>query len=175
MLASMPETPGSPWSPCSAFDSRIHRFHQCRCFRDGPPGECRASFSKLVNNSCPELQALKAGPRLEGRVPLVVATLVVPLENRRPAIGRVFAAVTKEFSNNGVALALSQPRGLDEVALGFRWEGEMVWLRAAAKHLSPMGAGFFQLGFRAMEVSSPCRLSGAAIAEVLRKERGERS
>ena len=107
---------------------------------------------KLVNNSCPELQALKEGPRLEGRVPLVVAVLVVPLEKGRPVAGRVFPAVTKEFSSNGMALVLSQPRGLDEVALGFRWEGEMVWIRATAKHLSPMGAGFCQLGFRTTEI-----------------------
>ncbi len=121
-------------------------------FSRRPSRDVQSFILKLVNNSCPELQALKAGPRLEGRVPLVVAALVVPLEKGRPAIGRVFAAVSKEFSSNGVALALSQPHGLEEAALGFRWEDEMVWLRATAKHLSPMGAGFYQLGFRATEI-----------------------
>ena len=60
--------------------------------------------------------------------------------------------MTKEFSSNGTALVLSHPSGMDEAALGFRWEGEMVWIRATAKHLSPLGAGFYQLGFRTMEI-----------------------
>ncbi len=107
---------------------------------------------KLINNHCPELEALIEGPRLEGRVSLVLVVLVVPLEKKRPATGQVFAAVSKEFSTNGVALVLSHPRGLTEVALGFRWKGEMTWVRASAKHLNPMGAGFYQLGFRLTEI-----------------------
>jgi hypothetical protein len=107
---------------------------------------------KLINNNCPDLRSRLDGPRSEGRVPLTVVVLVVPMEKKRPAVGQVFAAVSKEFSTNGTALITSRPRDLEEVALGFRWEGEMVWILATAKHLSPMGAGFYQLGFRMTEV-----------------------
>jgi hypothetical protein len=88
------------------------------------------------------------GPRAEGRVNLTLVVLVVPIEAKRPITGQTFAAVTKEFSTNGVAVVMSGPRALDQVALGFRWENEMTWVRASARHLSPMGAGFYQLGFR---------------------------
>ena len=60
--------------------------------------------------------------------------------------------MTKEFSNTGVAVVLERPSGLDQAILGFRFEGEMTFVRAQAKHLSPMGGGFFQLGFRLLEV-----------------------
>ena len=38
--------------------------------------------------------------------------------------------------------------------LGFRFEGEMTFVRATARHLSPMGGGFYQLGFYLQEVVS---------------------
>ena len=42
--------------------------------------------------------------------------------------------------------------------LGFRFEGEMTFLRAEAKHLDPWAEASFQLGFQAAEVVSPGRL-----------------
>ena len=106
---------------------------------------------KLVNNNCPELQALREGPRLEGRANLTIVVRVVPVEGERILARQAFSAVTKEFSTMGVALVLQEPRGLDEAMLGFRWRGSLTWIRAKAKHLNPMGGGFYQLGFRMIE------------------------
>jgi hypothetical protein len=109
---------------------------------------------KLVNNNCPELLALMDGPRIDNRVNLTVVVAVVPVEKKKPQIDQAFTAVSKEFSGNGVALVFSEPRGLDHAILGFRFEGQMVFVRAQAKHLNPMGGGFYQLGFRMLEVVS---------------------
>lgn len=106
---------------------------------------------KLVNNNCPGLEALAEGPRLDGRVNLVIVTLIIPLDKGRPQVEESFSAITKEFSTTGVSIVLSAPVGLDDVILGFRWEGEMKFLRATAKHLNPMGGGFYQLGFQMTE------------------------
>jgi hypothetical protein len=106
---------------------------------------------RLLNNDCPELHARLEGPRLEGRVNLTLVVLVVPSQDNKPLIRQAFTAVTKEFSSRGVALVLDEARGLDEAFLGFRRRGEVQWLRAKAKHLSPMGGGFYQLGFRLVE------------------------
>jgi len=106
----------------------------------------------VVNNSCPELAALIEGPRLENRVNLTLAVLVVPVENGKPLAENAFTAVTKEFSTAGLALVLDEPKALDEVIVGFRWEREMTFVRATAKHLNPMGGGFHQLGFRMTEI-----------------------
>ncbi len=109
----------------------------------------------VVNNNCPELAALTEGPRLENRVNLTLPVLVVPVEDDQPLAKKAFTALTKEFSTSGLALVLDRPRGLDEAILGFRWDREMTFIRARAKHLNPIGGGFFQLGLQMTEVVHP--------------------
>jgi hypothetical protein len=109
----------------------------------------------LINTSCPSLYVEGHDFRLERRVNLCVAVLVVPLENGRPRIDQSFAAVSREFSNTGVSLVLSELRPLDEVILAFRRRTSTTFVLAKAKHLSPMGAGFFQLGLKMLEVLPP--------------------
>jgi hypothetical protein len=117
--------------------------------------EVQAFLSKLVNNNCSNLEALRDGPRLEGRVRLTMVVLVIPLEKGRPDIERMFAAVSKEFSSNGVALVSNEEQAAEDVILGFRWEGTMKFTHGETRHLSPMGAGFYQLGVQLTEVVSP--------------------
>jgi hypothetical protein len=123
-------------------------------FRKNKDFGVQSFILKLVNNNCPELKALLEGPRVDSRVDLVMVVRVVPVESKRPQIRQAFTTVTKEFSNMGVAIVLDHPRGLDQAILGFRLEGEMVFLRAQGKHLNPMGGGFFQLGFHLLEIVS---------------------
>ena len=106
---------------------------------------------KLLNTNCHELLAKMEGPRLEGRVNLTLVVWIVPVEDEELLVRRAFTAVTKEFSSKGVAVVLNEPRGIDSALIGFRWRGGVTWLRARAKHLNPMGGGFFQLGFRLVE------------------------
>ena len=107
---------------------------------------------KVVNNNCPELTSLLEGPRLDRRVNLTVVVKVVPVEDDEIITERAFTAVTKEFSANGLGLVLSEAVGLDEMILAFRWKGEMVFVRAVAKHLNPIGGGFYQLGVNFTEM-----------------------
>lgn len=117
--------------------------------------EVQSFLTKLVNNNCSDLEALMEGPRLEDRVRLTLVVLVIPVEKGRPVIEKMFAAVSKEFSTNGVALVSNERRVAEDVILGFRWEGAMKFARGEARHLSPMGAGFYQLGVQLSEVVSP--------------------
>ena len=114
--------------------------------------EVQSFMLKLINNNCPELKAMREGPRVESRVNLTVVTLVIPLHKKRPLVERMFAAVTKEFTTLGVALVLDGPRALEEVILGFRWSGRMSFVRARVRHLHAMGAGFYQLGLELKEM-----------------------
>jgi hypothetical protein len=110
---------------------------------------------KVVNNNCEELESLIEGPRLEGRVRLCVVVLVVPVEKGKPVLHRTFAAVTKEFSSTGISLIVDSPRAPEEMIIGFRWEGAMRFARAEARHLNPMGAGFYQLGVQLVRMIDP--------------------
>jgi hypothetical protein len=109
----------------------------------------------LVNNNCSEVKCLAEGPRIDGRVNLVVVVLVIPMKGNRLLTDESFTAVTREFSTSGISLVLERPIGFDEVTLGFRWENEMNFAKAKAKHLNPMGGGFYQLGFELTKMMHP--------------------
>jgi len=109
----------------------------------------------LLNNSRMKTESMIDGPRLERRVHLTIVVLVIPLEDKKPRVEKTFATVTKEFSSTGVGVVLSEPIGLDQVILGFRNQGEMTFIRAEARHLTPIGGGFFQLGLQMIEVVFP--------------------
>jgi hypothetical protein len=114
--------------------------------------EVQGFMLKLINNNCPGLKALRDGPRVESRVNLTVVCLVIPFHKKQPLVQRMFAAVTMEFNTLGVSLVLDSPRALEDVILGFRWEGRMSYVRARARHLDPIGAGFYQLGLELKEM-----------------------
>lgn len=110
---------------------------------------------KLVNNTCPDIRQLQEGLRSENRVNLTVVVLVIPIEDKKLATVKAFHVVTKDFSTTSVATIVDRPRSISEAILGFRYEGEMHFARAKAKHMSPMGGGFYQLGFQMEEMVSP--------------------
>jgi hypothetical protein len=107
---------------------------------------------KLVNTHCSRQQAFPDGPRLDRRVNLTLVTAVIPLEKTWLCFDRAFTAVTKEFSNSGVAIVVNESMDFVEAILGFRLEGQMLFLRAIARHQNSMGGGFHQMGFRLTEV-----------------------
>lgn len=117
--------------------------------------EVQSFMLNLVNNNCPELKGMTEGPRLESRANLTVVVVVIPIEKGKLVLADRFAAVTKESTTLGVALVLNECRAVDQAILGFRWEGSMKFILAEGRHLSPMGAGFWQLGFRLKEVVYP--------------------
>jgi hypothetical protein len=117
--------------------------------------EVQGFILKLVNNNCSELESLMEGPRLEGRANLTIVVRVVPLEKGQPRFGQTFAAVTKEFATAGVSLVLHEPKALDEAILCVRWEGAMKYILGKAKHLNPMGAGFYQVGLKLRQMVHP--------------------
>ncbi len=109
----------------------------------------------VVNNNCLAVESLVEGPRMEGRVNLTLVVLIIPVEEKKLLTDQAFTAVTKEFSTTGLAIVLEQPMGLDEVIIGFRWERQMTFVHATARHLNPIGGGFFQLGFQMTEMAHP--------------------
>jgi hypothetical protein len=118
----------------------------------------QAFVISLLNQDCEAVRTKLDGPRLEGRVNLTKVVMIVPIEDKEVLIHQAFTAITKEFSSSGVAVVIDRPFGPDEALLGFRSQGDITWVCAKAKHLQPMGGGFFQLGFRMTErlQSSDC-------------------
>jgi hypothetical protein len=117
---------------------------------------------KLINNNCADLLQLQEGPRVDSRVNLTVVVMVIPLENKKLDGDEAFHAVTKDFSSTSLSVMVDSPRSVDEAIIGFRFEGEMFYGRAKAIHLTPMGGGFYQLGFLLEEMVSPADYPGLA-------------
>jgi hypothetical protein len=112
----------------------------------------RSFLLKVINNNCPELLDNAEGKRTDSRVHLVIVVAVIPIKAGHIQLEEAFTAVTKEFSNTGLAIVLDRPCGLDKVILGFRINGDLTFAKAEAKHLNPMGGGFFQLGFHLSKI-----------------------
>ena len=115
----------------------------------------RSFVLKLINNNCPGLTALRDGPRADSRVNLAMVVTIIPVVGGQMQVHNLFTAVTKDFSITGVSVVLDQPQALEWAAIGFRSEGQMTFVLAEAKHLNPMGGGFYQMGFRLTEIISP--------------------
>jgi hypothetical protein len=119
--------------------------------RDTKKREVQGFVLKIVNNQCPELKALIDGPRLDRRVNLTMVVILIPVEQKKLRVGYAFTAVTKEFSCTGLSVVLDGAKTLEEVVIGFQWDGETTYVRARAKHLNSMGGGFYQVGLKMTE------------------------
>lgn len=109
---------------------------------------------KLVNNNCPGSTDYPVGPRANSRVNLVMVVMIIPLHDHKLQLPKTIRAVTKDFSNTGLSVVLDHPYPMDQVVLGFCFEGKMTFIEAKAKHRDPMGGGFHQLGFQLLNVVS---------------------
>jgi hypothetical protein len=110
---------------------------------------------ELIDETAAGLSIKTDGRRLDSRIKRVVVGVIVPLEERRLQVDRAFTVLTKDFSSGGVAVVVNnQPGGPEQAVLGFRLEGAMSFFRAEARHVEPMGGGFFQIGYQLFEVVS---------------------
>lgn len=122
------------------------------CCRPREQSQVQGFLLQLANHNCEQMERLIEGPRIEGRLRLMVVAIVIPFVRKRPVMERMFVAVTKELSATGLSLVFDSPRALDEVLLGFRWGPYTKFVRATTKHRSPLGAGFFQVGLKVLNL-----------------------
>ena len=121
-------------------------------FTDNKDRAVQSEILKLVNNNCPSLLAMAEGPRLEQRVNLTIPVMLVPVLSGELAPLDAMTFVTKEFSSSGVSIVVEHPHIPKEAVVIFKTGCKTTFLRAHLKHIDPMGAGFYQCGFRLTEV-----------------------
>jgi hypothetical protein len=114
----------------------------------------------MINTNCSDVRQLDDGPRTDSRINLSVVVLVIPLDKKKADVARSFHAVTKDFSSTSLSVMIDSPREVGDVIIAFRFEGQMYFARAKAKHLTPLGGGFHQLGFQLEEMISPVDYPG---------------
>jgi hypothetical protein len=85
-------------------------------------------------------------------VNLTIAVQIVPYEGNRPVLEQAFGAVTKEFSSTGVSLVVNEPFSCEHAIVGLKWDGELFLIKGEFRHQDPLGAGFWVVGLRLLEV-----------------------
>lgn len=108
----------------------------------------QALLTKIANHHCTQVNWLHDGPRSEFRVPLTMAVYVVPCTQGRPQVELAVACVTKEIATRGIAVVVPEPFAYDEALVGVSWEGQMWWMQTDVRHVSPLGAGIWQVGLK---------------------------
>jgi hypothetical protein len=116
---------------------------------------------KLINNNCTDVMQLQDGPRSESRVNLAVVVLIIPIAGKKKVdTSRAFHAVTKDFSSTSVSVTVDSPRPVDDAIIAFRYEGEMHYAVGKARHSTPIGGGFYQIGFQLESMVQPLDYAG---------------
>lgn len=108
----------------------------------------QALLTRIANRHCNQVNWLYEGPRTEPRAPVTMGVWVVPYVGGQPHVDLAFACVTKELATRGIALAVAEPITFDEALVGMSCEGQMYWLHTQVRHVSPLGAGMWQVGLR---------------------------
>jgi len=112
--------------------------------------EVQRAIVRLVNQ---HTDALHDDVRLESRVSLTAAVVVVPWEEKRYDATCALSAVTKEFSSTGASLVVSRLYSREDiVAVGMRREGAIIFFRGTVMHVDELGGGFWVLGLKFSEV-----------------------
>jgi hypothetical protein len=131
--------------------------------RKGPPMslfepnkdfKVRGVVLKLINTNCPELATQIQDTRSDRRANLAIVVALVPIDKGEIQGNEAFTAVTKDFSSMGVSVVTEQAVPFERVILGFRADGDIVFLLAETRHVAPMGGGLYQVGFQLLEVVS---------------------
>jgi hypothetical protein len=111
---------------------------------------------RLRDLTIPNYGSEELGARRSTRHNRVIPTLLCPFEDQRPLIDEHTFAITRDFSDNGVSLVLSQPARIDQVLLGF-WVPhpgmvEPSYVLGTVERQAAIGGGFWLLGVDFVDV-----------------------
>lgn len=111
--------------------------------------EVQRALVRLVNQHTGDLHD---NVRLESRVCLTAAVVIVPWVDGSFDTSSAINGVTKEFSSTGASLAVSARLDEDDLAVGMKHDGAMIFFRGQVMHRDELGGGFWVLGMRFNEV-----------------------
>ncbi|MBN2295218.1 MAG: hypothetical protein JXM70_22500 [Pirellulales bacterium] len=112
----------------------------------------QSEILNLVNNNCPSVKAMAEGPRVEQRVNLTIPVKLVPILEGELAPLHTLSVVTKEFSSGGFSVVVDHPHVPKDAVVLFRSGRKTTFIQAQLRHIDPIGAGFYQCGFKLLKV-----------------------
>ncbi|MFH1922301.1 MAG: hypothetical protein ABIP48_20760 [Planctomycetota bacterium] len=107
--------------------------------------EVRDFVRRLVDVTSPNLPPIEGDARSENRSNRALPVLLTPWEGGQPVIDESTYAFTKDFSDRGLSLVLSQPFRAVEVIVTL-WIDTPRFALGEVRQNAPVGGGFWQLG-----------------------------
>jgi hypothetical protein len=128
--------------------------------RDRKRVELQATVRRIVDLTLPPMNEVTV--RTEQRFDRSLPVLIAPWESGKPLVDQASIAVTKDLSDHGVAVIVTEPWNVSEVVVAFqifnrqagavRTETDAIFIRASVRNLFSMGGGRWQLGLYLEEV-----------------------
>jgi hypothetical protein len=106
---------------------------------------------QLVDLTSPNRPPLDGDSRADTRSNRSLPALLAPWERGNPVVEEVAYALTKDFSDRGLALVLPQPFRAVDVVVGL-WLGSPRFVLAEVRQNAALGGGFWQLGIEITEL-----------------------
>jgi len=116
--------------------------------------ELRNCLRRLLDTTSPNLPPLEGDCRSDDRHNRTLPVLLVPWEDGGPVVNEASVALTKDFSDLGMALVLQQPFRAEQVVVAFRMASDpqreggstLYFMLGRLRQNTSTGGGFWQLG-----------------------------
>jgi hypothetical protein len=108
--------------------------------------EAQGFLTKIINNNCPRMGALREGPRDDLRINLTLPVYVVPFDGKNADAGQAASAVTKELSTSGMSIVTRESVSAKQVLIALQWDGATQFFSAEIRYQEPFGAGNWHAG-----------------------------
>jgi len=130
------------------FKERKKQVDLCNCLR------------RIVDTTCPNLPPPGGDSRSDDRHNRTLPVLLAPWEDGGPLVNESSMALTKDFSDLGLALVLHQPFRAEEVVIVFRLASDpqrelgstLYFVLGTVRRNTSIGGGFWQLGIQLKEL-----------------------
>ena len=109
--------------------------------------EVRGFLRQLVDLTSPNRPPLAGELRSENRSNRSLPALLAPWEDNGPVVDESTYALTKDFSERGLALVLHQPFRAVHIVVGL-WLESPRFALGEVRQNAPLGGGFWQLGVK---------------------------
>lgn len=114
---------------------------------------------RICDLTTPNMTSSPELVRTENRYNRAIPSLVMPWVGGLPLVDQCLFGLTKDISDRGIGLILTEPFDFDELLLGFWLDSDEMsepwFFVASARRCSPIGGGFWSLGVELSELATP--------------------
>jgi len=125
--------------------------------------EVRDLLRRITNRSTPNLAPFEGDSRSDNRYNRTFPVLIVPIRDGAAAVDEATTALTKDFSDRGIALVLKRPFHVETVVLGLavpcdqeiESAPQSLFALGQVRQQAALGGGYWQVGVELTGLTDP--------------------